>query len=333
MRKIMSVLFVSILVMGMLSGCSKATSEQPVTETPAAVVTATFPERALEFVACYSPGGGHDIMLRTMTRILQEEKIVETPINVVNKPGGSGAVGMAYVDGHSGDGHYLMASTSAFLTTPLTTEVGVHYSNYTPIARFGIDPELLLVNSKSTFTTLEEILKSDKVLNVGGTGIGGMEHIVFVTMEKATGKDFNYVPFQGDGEVVAALMGSQVDLIIANPNAAYDYIKSGDFRAIAITTEERAEIMPDIPTFKEKGYDIVLSLFRGVVAPANISEEAKAYYTEMVRKLVKTDAWKNEYLKNNLIVEAYLEGDEYAKYLDEMNSIYKTTLTELGIIK
>lgn len=321
-----------VLMMLVFTGCSQQSAEQANAETPAASKS-SFPERPLEFVACYSPGGGHDIMLRIMTKIIQDEKIIDTPINVVNKPGGSGAVGMAYVDGHKGDGHYLMAATSAFITTPLTTEVGVHYKNYTPIARFGIDPEMLLVNTKSQYKTLDDVLNSNKVINIGGTGTGGMEHITFTMLEKVTGKDLNYIPYQGDGEVVAALMGNQVDVIIANPNAAYDYMQSGDFIALAITTEERTELMPDVPTFKELGYDIVLSLFRGVVAPGDITDEQKAFYEDMVKKLVATDAWQKEYLERNLIVEGYLDSDDFVAYLDEVNELYKTTLTELGIIK
>ena len=86
---------------------------------------ADFPSRGLEFVACYSPGGGHDILMRTMAKIIQQEKIVDASINVVNKPGGAGAVALGYVNGHKGDGHYLMATTSSFITTPLTSNVGL----------------------------------------------------------------------------------------------------------------------------------------------------------------------------------------------------------------
>ena len=128
-------------------------------------------------------------------------------------------------------------------------------------------------------------------------------------------------------------MGNQVDMTVTNPNTAYDYIKSGDFRALAISTEERAKIMPDIPTFKEQGYDIVISLFRGVAAPGGITNEQKAYYEDMIKKLVATDAWKQEYLEKNLIVEGYLDSDDYSKYLDEMNSVFEVTLKELGISK
>ncbi|MBA1334388.1 MAG: Tripartite tricarboxylate transporter TctC family [Firmicutes bacterium] len=323
-KTIMVLLIVSLFILAV--GCSKENQapEQPKT---------TFPERPLEFVACYAPGGGHDVMLRTMAKILADEGIVDTAINVVNKPGGSGAVGMGYVNGHAGDGHYLMATTSSFITTPLNSDIGINYKDFTPIARLGIDPELVLVNSKSGYQTLDDILKSDKPINVGGTGQGTIEHLVTVRLSKLSGKKLNFIPYQGDGEVIAALMGNQIDMTITNPNTAYDYIKSGDFRALAISTTERIDLMADVPTFRELGYDITLSLFRGVAAPKDIPEEAKAYYVDIIKKMVETETWKKDYLEKNMITPGYLEGEEYAKYLDEMNQIYEETLRELGIIK
>lgn len=319
-----------LVVMMLLAGCSQQPSKQ---ETVKSNQKSDFPERPLEFVACYGPGGGHDTMLRTMAKIISDEKIIDSPINVVNKPGGSAAVGMGYVNSHEGDGHYLMSTTSSFITTPLSSDIGLNYKNFTPIARLGIDPEMVLVNSKSDYKTLDDILKSDKIINVGGTGQGSIEHIVTVTLQKLSGKKLNYIPYQGDGEVVAALMGNQIDFTITNPNTAYDYLKSGDFRALAISTEERVDLMPDVPTFKELGYDITISLFRGVAAPAGISEEQKAYYLDMIKKLVQTEAWKEDYLGKNMIIEGYLDGEEYEKFLDEMNEIYESTLKELEIIK
>lgn len=292
-----------------------------------------FPERPIEFVACYDVGGGHDLMLRNMLKIIQEEEIVSDVINVVNKPGGSGAVGMGYVNQKEGDGHYLMATTSSFVTTPLTSDTGIDYENFTPIARLGIDPEMIVVNAKSEYNTIEDLVKTGKVLNVGGSGVGSIEHIVTVKLASLSGAELNYIPYQGDGEAISALMGNQIDMIITNPNTAYDYIKSGDFRAIAIATEERVDLMSDVPTFIEQGYDITLSLFRGVAAPKNISDEAKAYYEDLIEKVIQTDQWKEDYLGKNLIVEGYLNEADYKEYLDEMDEVYETTLKELGIIK
>ena len=294
---------------------------------------AEFPSRGLEFIACYSPGGGHDILMRTMAKIIQKNKIVDASINVVNKPGGAGAVALGYLNGHKSDGHYLMASTSSFITTPLTSNVGLSYKNFTPIARLGIDPELVLVNANSEYQSIKDIAEADKILNVGGTGKGSIEHIAAIQMSKAFGKKLNYVPFQSDGEVVAALLSRQIDFMISNPGSSVDFIKAGKFKALAIATDERTATMPDVPTFKEQGYDISLAIFRGVVAAGEIGEAEKKYLSEMVRKLSESESWKKDYLAKNKVEPGYLGPDEYAVYLEEMNEIYRSSLTELGIIK
>ena len=294
---------------------------------------AEFPSRGLEFIACYSPGGGHDILMRTMAKIIQKNKIVDASINVVNKPGGAGAVALGYLNGHKSDGHYLMASTSSFITTPLTSNVGLSYKNFTPIARLGIDPELVLVNANSEYQSIKDIAEADKILNVGGTGKGSIEHIAAIQMSKAFGKKLNYVPFQSDGEVVAALLSRQIDFMISNPGSSVDFIKAGKFKALAIATDDRTATMPDVPTFKEQGYDISLAIFRGVVAAGEIGEAEKKYLSEMVRKLSESESWKKDYLVKNKVEPGYLGPDEYAAYLEEMNEIYRSSLTELGIIK
>ncbi len=300
---------------------------------PSAMATDKFPDRTLEFVACYGPGGGHDIMMRTMAKILREDGIISTPINVVNKPGGGGAVGMGYVNKHKGDGHYLMATTSSFITTPLKSDIGLTYKDFTPIARLGFDPEMILVNTSKNFKTLDDVLNSKEVLNVGGSGQGSLEHIMTVQLGKAVNKKLNYIPFQGDGQVVAALMGNQVDMIVSNPGSAVDFIKAGKFKALAISSEKRLELMPDVPTLTELGYPLVLGLFRGVAAPGDISKEAADYYKAALRKMVETPAWKVDYLEKNKVLPAYIEGDEYRKYLDFMNNTYHDTLVEVGILK
>lgn len=300
---------------------------------PAGVLAAEFPSRGIEFVAGYTPGGGHDIMLRTMQKIIQEEKIIAVPIMVVNKPGGAGAVSLGYLNGHKGDGHFLMASTSSFITTPLTSNIGLNYKNFTPIARLGIDPELLLVNANSPLKSLKDIAASAKVPNVGGTGKGGIEQIVTIQFAKALGKKLNYIPFQSDGEVVTALLSNQVDFIVSNPGSAGDFITTKQLTPLAITTEKRAQTLPDVPTFKEQGYDITLSLFRGVVAAGDIGPAEKKYLADMMKKLSDTPAWKTTYLEKNRVEPAFLGPDEYAAFLDKMNEVYRASMTELGIIK
>ncbi|KAA0018826.1 tripartite tricarboxylate transporter substrate binding protein [Salinicola corii] len=291
-----------------------------------------FPTRGIEFIAGYGPGGGHDTMLRMMSKIIQQEGIVDASINVVNKPGGAGASALGYLNSHSGDGHYLMAATSSFITTPLATDVGLNYEDFTPIARLGIDPTILVVPANSPIQNLDDIKSSERVLNVAGGGRGQIEHIATIMVSDALEKELNFIPFQGDGEVATAVLSGQVDFAMINPGAVSEFLKSGRLRAIAISTEERAQAFPELPTFKEQGYDVIASVFRGVVAAKDISDEAKNYLVDMVEKVQETPAWEEDYLEPNSIVPGYLGPDDFAKYLEKTNELYKETLVDLDLI-
>ncbi|EIM73493.1 hypothetical protein A33O_14931 [Nitratireductor aquibiodomus RA22] len=297
------------------------------------VAAQDFPERGIEFVAGYGPGGGHDTMLRSMAKIIVDKKIIDANINVVNKPGGSGATSLGYLASHEGDGHYLMASTSSFITTPLTADVGLNYKDFTPIARLGIDPTLLVVPKGSPITSLDDIKNADRVLNVAGGGRGQIEHIATLMVGDALGVELNFIPFQGDGEVATALLSSQVDFAMINPGAVSEFLDSGRMTAIAISTEERTEMFPDLPTFQEQGYDVVASVFRGVVAAKNIPEGAKEYLSKMVETLQATSEWSDKYLEPNGIIPGYLGPDEFSAYLDETNDIYTKMLKRLDLLK
>lgn len=291
-----------------------------------------FPSRGIEFVAGYGPGGGHDTMLRTMARIIQDEKLVDANINVVNKPGGAGATSLGYLNSHEGDGHYLMAATSSFITTPLATDVGLNYKDFTPIARMGIDPTILVVNARSPIESLDDIVSSERVLNVAGGGRGQIEHLATLMVGDELGVELNFIPFQGDGEVATAVLSNQVDFAMINPGSVSEFIESGRVRAISISTEERAEAFPDLPTFREQGYDVVASVFRGVVAADGISDEAKAYLSDMVEKVQETEAWKTTYLEPNGVIPGYLGPDEFEAYLEETNDLYTGMLERLGLL-
>lgn len=293
---------------------------------------AEFPDRGIEFVAGYGPGGGHDTMLRSMAKVLSEEELIDVAINVVNKEGGSSAVAMGYLNGKQGDGHYLMSITSSHITTPLKTDLPLDYSSFTPIARLGIDPELLIVNPKSEYASLDALLAADKVLNVGGTAVGSIEHIVAVQFGKLTGKEVNFIPFDGDGEVVAAMLSNQIDFAITNPGPVSDFIETGQLAALAISTVERTENMPDVPTFVEQGIEITLSLYRGVTAPADISDEAQAYLVELMTALNDNEAWQSQYLEPNSVSPGLLTGEAFKAYLAGTQAIYRETLQELGLI-
>ena len=336
MKRISALFLTLIMALGMTACGAKqeaapAASAGNASATPSKSEETWTPERSIELVACYAAGGGHDILLRTMQKVIVDEGLSNATFNVVNKDGGSGAIGMSYVNGHAGDPHYLMCTTSSFTTTPLKTKLGFTYEDFTPIALLGLDPSIIVVRSDSGITNLDELLATPDV-SLGGTGTGTVDHIITTKLNAAKGVEINYIPYNGDGEQVTALLGGQVTSICCNYNTVSEYIGTGDFTCIATFTPERLTANPDVPTAKEQGYDIEMSLYRGVCAPANISEAEKQFYIDLMTKVNDSEAWHNDYLEANGVEPNFLTGDDFKAYLDEMNEAFTKAMTEAGLI-
>lgn len=328
MKKFLALLLVALMVFSAVA-CGKKPEAAKTDNAPAS--KGWVPERGIELVACYGAGGGHDILLRTMQKIIVDEKLSTASFNVVNKDGGSGSTGMAYVNGHKGDPYYLMCTTSSFTTTPLKTKLGFNYKDFTPIALLGLDPSIIVVRSDSGINNLDELLATPDV-SLGGTGVGTVDHIITLKLNAAKNIEINYIPYNGDGEQVTALLGKQVTCICCNYNTIAEYVASGDFKCIATFTPHRLSAAPDVPTAVEQGYNIEMSLYRGVCAPAGITEEQKQFYIDLMTKLNDTPAWKTEYLEKNGVEQNFLTGDDFAKFLDEMNSTFEAVMKEYGLI-
>jgi putative tricarboxylic transport membrane protein len=289
-----------------------------------------------EFVACYGPGGGHDTMLRQMQKVIQDNELTNDVINVVNKEGGSGAVGMGYVKTKEGNGNYLMAATSSILTTPLQVDnLDVSYKDFTPIARLAVDPSVLIVNKESPLMSIEDIKSAGEsnLLNVAGTGKASLDNIVAIELGKEMGIEINYIAYESDAEIITAVLGGEVDFGVSNPNTTIEYIKNGDFRCYGISTEERVDILPEVPTFIEQGLNVDQVLFRGVMAPGNISDEEIKYLTDLVVSMTETEDWQKNYIEPNALTPGLLIGEDFKDYLEKMNISYEKTFKELGIIK
>lgn len=293
------------------------------------------PEGELEFMASYSPGGGHDQMLRTMAKIFVDEGIIENPITVVNKPGGSGAVGMAYTATKESSDNYLMSVTSTFLTTPMQGNTANTYEDFTPIARLGLDPYVILVNADSgieNWDQFEEFLRNNDA-TFGGTAVGGGEHIFALELEEAMGIELEYLPFEGDGEVVTSLLGGHIDVMANNIGSAIEYVANGDMIPIVVSTPERLEEFPDVPTVIESGYDVEWQLYRGVYGPAGMSEEAAKWFEGKIKKLTETQVFQEQYFDKYMVKPGFMTGDEFKAYLDGLVDVYEENLRELGILE
>jgi putative tricarboxylic transport membrane protein len=295
-----------------------------------------YPEKPINFIIHAGAGGGSDIFARTMASAVEKDKLLPQPIVVENKPGGSGAIAFAYVAGKKKDPYYILTAVTSFMTTPLMGLTPVGLKDFTPIANLAFDEYMLMVNPKSKYKSVKEIVADAKAnpkkITIGGTQLGSSDSICAYLIEKAAGVQLNFVVFNGGGEVNAALLGGHIDLAVSNPGEALELFKAGKVKLLGVYSDKRLPGAPDVPTMKEQGVNVTYVQNRGIVAPADIPADARKVLEQVSAKYMKTDIFK-KYIADNMLSEAWMDGETFGKWLETENARYAVIVKDMGLIK
>src|SRR6188768_1532701 len=293
-----------------------------------------YPSKTVEVVVPYAPGGGTDNLMRTITGIIDENKWSPQPLNVVNRAGGSGAIGYNYLINKKGDPHVIAGATPMIVSGKIEGRLpGNHRDAMTVLMIVAIDELMLSVRTESPYKTIDDFVKAARAkpggLTVGGTATLTEDHIFTYLFEKAANIQVKYVPFNSGGEVTAALMGGHIDAAVENPNEIVSQIEAGTAKNLAVAARKRLTDAPDVPTFAERGYEFYWEQMRGVVGPANMSPEAVKWWQDTLRKVVATPKWLKDYIKRNLLTPTDWTGEEALKYLDGLHTKYEQAIKGL----
>lgn len=307
----------------------------------AGLAQAWSPEKPVEIVIGTSPGGPQDRTGRLIQKILQEQKLAPTPVNVVNKPGGGGAVGLAYLSQRAGDGHYLMVNATTLFTNYITGRTPLAYTDFTPIAVMGIEYVGLSVRAdspiKSGREAVERLRRDPSSLSVAvGTALGNATHISFALAMKAAGvniRKLKTVVFNSGGEAMTALLGGHVDAMASAPSTLLQQIKAGKVRMLVIGAPQRLSgDLASVPTWKELGVDTTFELWRGLAGPKGMTRAQVQFWDDVLGKVVRTEEWKNDLARFEM-ENVYRDSADTARYWKAEHDEVKAVLTELGLAK
>ena len=301
-----------------------------------ALAASPFPDKPISLIVPYGAGGGSDMFARTLAAAMEKERLLAKPVIVENKPGGSGAIGFAYVASKKKDPYYLLTAVTSFITTPHMGNSPVNFRDFTPINNFVFDEYMLVVAANAKYKTLKDLTAEAKAnpkkITIGGSAVGGADSLCTYMLEKEAGIQLNYIVFHSGGEVNAALLGGHINLMVANPGEALELYRAGKVRILGVYAEKRLAGAPDIPTLKEQGINAVYVQNRGLCAPAEIPADARKVLEEAFFKCTKTDSYK-KYCKENLLTEAWMDGPAFGKFLAEWNDRYVVILKEMNLLK
>ena len=292
------------------------------------------PKRPIEFVIMAGTGGGADQIARLFQSIIEAENLSRVPVIPINKPGGSGAEALRYLQDEAGNEHVMMITLNSLFTTPqLNPNLGVDIETYTPVARMALDTFQLWVHSDSGIENLDDYVAAVKAADgwkMGGTGKGQEDSLVTAMLEQEFGLEMTYIPFPGGGTVAKNLVGQHIDSTVNNPAEQIAFYEAGRTRPLMTMTPERLDMLPDVPTSKELGHpELVYYMQRSIVAAPEISDQARQWYTELMRKVYESDQWK-EYTASEGLFREWLAGDDLAAYFAEEVEKHKKLLASTG---
>ncbi len=264
------------------------------------------PDKPIEIIAASGAGGNTDKLARTIQRILQDEKIVMTPLNVVNKTGGNQTLARVYLNQHPGDGHYVELGNPTLIANHVMGLTQQHYTDFTPIAVLLDEYTVFSVRADAPFKSgadlMRHLAKQPDSLSVGLTTRGGANHVSFMLAARAAGVDvkrMKVVSFKSNGESMTALLGGHIDLVASSASPALPHLQRGSTRIVAISAPRRmGGVLADVPTWMEQKINAVNSNWRAFIGPKGLQPAQVAYWEAAVSKLGESETWRKELAAN-----------------------------------
>ena len=283
-----------------------------------------------------SPGSGYDLTARAAAKAMEDAGLARN-VEVFNVPGASGTVGLQQVVNEKGNGKLLMQMGLGVVGAVYTNNSEATLQDTTPIAKLIEEQEAVVVPAASPHQTLDQLVQAWKAdpkgTPAGGASApGGPDHLALHLFGQAAGvdpKQVNYVSYDGGGELLTALLGSQITFGVTGLGEILDQVAAGQVRVLAVTGAER---VPDVdaPTLKEAGVDLEFTNWRGMVAPPELTDADKQTLTKLVDDMHNSQEWKQAMEQNNF-TDAYLPAAEFATFLAAENERVAAVLRELGL--
>ena len=299
------------------------------------------PDQPVEIIVNCAPGCGPDRMSRLMQAVFQTHKMVDPAITVQNRTGGGGAVAQTYLNQFEGNGHYLFHTGKSVLTTHAMGRSVAPYTELTPVANLFGEYIGIAVRADSPIKSgrdlIERMKKDPASVSFGvATSLGNTNHQGVAGALKVVGVDIKKtrnVVFQSGALAIVAMLGGHIDTVPVSVGSWVPHMKTGAVRVIAVSSAERLPgFFAGIPTWKEQGANAVVSNWRGVFGPRNMTPAQVAYWENNFQKLTETPEWKAEMATLNGLSE-FMGAARLKKYMEEDYAEIKAFLAELELAK
>jgi putative tricarboxylic transport membrane protein len=297
----------------------------------------SYPSKPIELVVHTAPGGGSDLVARTVAEVVARDKLLPQILIVQNRSGGSGAIAQSYVAGKRGDPYTLLsAAVSVILSVPVRTGMDVGLDKFHPLGLIGTDLNALTVREDSPYRTVQDLVNAAKAkpksINVAIGSTGATAHYFLYHIERLTGARFNVVSFKSGPDAAIAVLGGHVHATTENLADVLPQVESKKMLLLGIPSEKRLTGLPNVPTMKEQGLDLHIGAGRGFAAPAGIPRDAAVVLEQTIAKVHKSAGWR-EFMAKYMYEDVYMNGEEFGRYLAARQVDMNRFLTDMGLVQ
>lgn len=301
----------------------------------APALAADYPTKPVEIVVPFGAGDALDGSARVIAERLKDSMGV--PFIVKNIPGAGGGKGTAEANKAERDGYtLLMGSTGALTARPLISDAGYKTEDFVPIAQLVEVPIGLAVNADSPFKTVKDVVDAAKAeagaVKYSTPGPGATQHINMEIFARDQGAQMTHIGGRGGKGAVTKALSGEVDFVFVGAPNYSSLAKAGKLRVIAVAADERLPYMPDVPTFKEQGYDFSVAVWFGLLTNSGAPQEVIAKLREEVSNIANTQETRDLYKKFNLN-EAFLDGAAFQQQIDTNVATHSKVLKDIGLMK
>lgn len=297
------------------------------------VAAADFPSRPIEVVIPFAQGGGTDRVGRMFADHVQKHIGGETFVS--NREGGSGAVGFSYGANARPDGHVITMAVTTLAVAPHTVAgYPVTYESFAPVCLLAALPMTVSVQADSPFETIDDLIEhatsNPGQLKIGAAGIATNNYLAGVAFAKEAGIEAQFIPYEGAGPALVALLGGHVEAAMADASEALPYAQGEQTRVLIVFGDEKVDHYPDAPTSAEKGLDVNVASFRGIAAPKDTPPDVLAALRDACEQTATDPEFIDEMGRFGMEVDL-VKGEEFGDWLRGQHETYAEAAEAAGM--
>jgi tripartite-type tricarboxylate transporter receptor subunit TctC len=292
-----------------------------------------YPDRPVQYIIPFAPGGESDIAARLQAQVFQTKYRQE--LIVVNKPGAGGALAWSQMNSLPGDGYTIVGvNLPHIVLQPLEPGTQFRTEDITPVYFFHYTPDAIVVANDSPFRTFADLVKAarDKpeAVSIAGSGTNSANHVAQVRLDREQRIRTTYVPYKGTGELVSSLLGGHVSAAMSYSTLAIQ--QKGKMRMLAVATEKRLPQFPDVPTFAELGMNWVDGAYRGIGVPKSTPPAIRKQVSDMMDAINKDPELRKRMIEGGFEVTD-IALDAMPAFMSERAREYLDSAKALGLVK